>query len=111
MVKIEDNTIKITRGDTLETEIRIEQESGKDFVPSEGDKIRFALKSAYSDITPIIIKDIDNETLILRLDAEETKKLPARRKPYVYDIELTTAEGYVDTFIERGEFYVTEEVY
>lgn len=110
MVKIEDNTIKITRGDTLETPIDIELVSGKDYVPAAGDKIRFALKSAYSDITPIIIKDINTDDMILRLDAEETKKLPARRKPYVYDVQLTTPDGWVDTFIACANLYVTEEV-
>ena len=111
MVSIEDNIITITRGDTLETEIRIEQESGKDFLPSEGDKIRFALKSAYSDIEPIIVKDISTEDMILHLDAVDTKKLPARRKPYVYDVQLTTPDGWVSTVIACGQFYVTEEVH
>lgn len=109
MVIIKNNVITITRGDTLETPVAIELESGKDFYPSNGDRIRFALKKRYSDPKPIIIKNIDGENLILRLDAEETKILSPGR--YVYDIELTTAEGYVDTFIDRGEFYVTEEVY
>ena len=109
MVIIKNNVITITRGDTLETPVDIELESGKDFYPSNGDRIRFALKKRYSDSKPIIIKSIDGENLILRLDAEETKALSPGR--YVYDIELTTAEGYVDTFIDRGEFYVTEEVY
>ena len=111
MVSIEDNTITITRGDTLETEIRIEVESGRDYVPAVGDKIRFALKSAYSDVAPIIVKDIDPNDMILHLDAEDTKQLPARRKPYVYDVQLTTPDGWVDTFIACAEFYVTEEVY
>ena len=109
MVNIKNNVITITRGDTLETKVSVEFESGEDFVPDSGDKIRFALKKRYSDSKPIIVKSIDGESLILRLDAEETKTLSPGR--YVYDIELTTAEGYVDTFIDRGTVYVTEEVY
>ena len=30
--------------------------------------------------------------------------------PYVYDIEITMADGTVDTFIDRAKFIVTEEV-
>ena len=109
MVSIEDNTITITRGDTLETEVSVALSSGEPFVPAAGDKIRFALKSAYSDIEPAIIKEIPHDTMILRLEASETKKLPARRKPYVYDVEIETPDGTVNTFIV-GELYVTEEV-
>lgn len=109
MVNIKNNVITITRGDTLETKVSTELESGEDFVPGSGDKIRFALKKRYSDPNPIIIKNIDVKDLILRLDAEDTKILSPGR--YVYDVELTTAEGYVDTFIDRGGFVVTEEVY
>ena len=110
MVKIDKNVITITRGDTLETRILIELEAGHDYVPAAGDQIRFALKSAYVDEEPIIIKKIPNDTLILRLEASETKLLTARKKPYVYDIQLTTPDGFTDTFIDRGAFYVTEEV-
>lgn len=111
MVKIEDNTITITRGDTLEAAVTIKLEDGTDYVPAEGDVIRFALKSAYSDDTPKFIKTIPNDTMILRLEAEETKQLKARTRPYVYDMELTTPGGTVYTFIAQGKFYVTEEVY
>ena len=110
MVKIENNVITITRGDTLETRVLIELGSRHDYVPAAGDKIRFALKAAYADDEPIIVKEIPNDTLILRLEASETKLLMARKKPYVYDIQLTTPGGFVVTFIDRGSFYVTEEV-
>lgn len=105
MVKIENNTITITRGDTLETTIMITTSEGDAFVPSSGDMIRFALK----DKEPLIIKQIPNDTLVLRLESAETKQLQARRSPYVYDVQLTTPDGTVDTFIS-GAFYVTEEV-
>ena len=110
MVKIQNNVITITRGDTLETPVLIEVLKGRDYVPAASDQIRFALKSAYTDAEPIIIKTIPNDTLILRLDASETKQLPARENAYVYDVQLTTPDGWVDTFISRGSFYVTEEV-
>lgn len=111
MVKIEKNKIYITRGDTLETSVSIYTESGDEYVPTEFDKIRFALKSDYSDSSPILLKEIPYDTLILRLESEDTKKLAARKKPYVYDIEITMENGNVDTFIDRSPFYVTEEVY
>jgi hypothetical protein len=59
---------------------------------------------------PLIWKSIPNETLRLFLDAEDTKRLSVECSPYVYDIQITMADGTVDTFIDRGKFIVTEEV-
>lgn len=43
MVKIKNNKITITKGDTLETHLIIKMSSGEEYVPAEGDTIRFAL--------------------------------------------------------------------
>jgi len=110
MVKIKDNKITITQGDTLETKLSIFMSNGDPYEPSSDDVIRFAVKSDYSDPSPIIRKVIPNDTLVLRLESSETKLLSARKKAYVYDIEITMANGNVDTFIDRMPLYVTEEV-
>lgn len=115
MVKIEpDGTITMTQGDTLDTKVnilvRVDEETTIPYVPSEGDQIRFAVKSSYKDLEPIITKAIPVSTLQLRLESEETKLLETRRKPYVYDIQLTTPFGTVDTFMDRKLMYITEEV-
>lgn len=111
MVKIEDNVITITRGDTLDTNISIKTADGEDYIPAVGDVIRFALKSSFKPTEePIIFKVIPNETLHLRLEAEDTKLLKARSTPYAYDIQINMANGTVDTFIDRGKFFVTDEV-
>lgn len=109
MVKIRNNKITITRGDTLETTVAITTSEGEAYIPAEGDQIRFALKKSYTDATPIIVKSIPNDTLVLRVEASETKQLSVGS--YVYDIELTTADGYVDTFIDKQTLIITEEVY
>ena len=109
MVKIENNAITITRGDTLETTIQISTSERDVFVPSSGDVIRFALKSSYKDEEPLIVKQIPNDSLVLRLESAETKQLAARLRPYVYDVQLTTPDGTVDTFLS-GTLTVVEEV-
>ena len=109
MVTVVNNTIKLVRGDTVEVPVTIRLRNGEEYVPSEGDVIRFALKESYGDNVPVLIRKVlPNDTLILRLESCETEELTAR-KPYVYDMELTAANGYVDTFI-RGMFIVLEEV-
>lgn len=110
MVTVVNNTITLVRGDTVEVPVTIRTRNGEEYVPSEGDVIRFALKESYGDNVPVLInKVLPIDTLILRLESCETEALAATKKPYVYDVELTTANGYVDTFV-RGIVNVLEEV-
>lgn len=122
-VSISGTTIKMTKGDTLKTYLTLkqlkegaEQDSAnpddfEDYTPFEGDRIRFAMKESYDDsIEPLIIKDIPTETLLLHLVPEDTKSLVAP-KTYVYDVEITYANGDVDTFIPKAKLVLTEEVH
>lgn len=94
----------------MEIPVTIRTRDGEKYIPSEGDVVRFALKDGYGDNVPVLIhKVIPNDSLILRLESCETKEIMAKKKPYVYDVELTTANGYVDTVV-RGNVNVLEEV-
>lgn len=53
-------------------------------------------------------KIIDNETLMLRIDPEDTKKMSFGK--YKYDIQLTRADGRVDTFITEADLIIGKEV-
>lgn len=109
MISIDNTTITMTRGDTLNVQLTLSYDDGSEYTPQSGDKIRFALKKHYSDAECIIKKDIPTTSLMLRLESEETKQLeqPGR---YIYDVQLTTADGTVDTFINKGKLLITEEV-
>lgn len=110
MVSVVNNTITLVRGDTVEIPVTIRTRDGEKYILSEGDVVRFALKDGYGDDVPVLIhKVLPNDTLILRLESCETKEIMAKKKPYVYDVELTTANGYVDTVV-RGVVNVLEEV-
>lgn len=109
MVRIEGNDIFLTRGNTVDTTITIKTKSGDEYVPASGDVILFAVKSAYSDSRSIIKKEIDHNSMRLFISEAESKKLVARKMPYVYDIDLRTLSGVVDTFIS-GKIYVQGEV-
>lgn len=105
---INNKTKKITlvRGDTLRLQVEVFVDDEL-YTPVTGDKIRFAMKQSYSSSKVLIHKNIPIDTLILHLEPEDTKKLPFG--DYVYDIEITFANGDVDTFI-RGEFKLDSEV-
>lgn len=98
--------IALVRGDTLRMQIEILVD-GEPYTLVNGDKVRFALKQSYSSSKVLIHKNIPTDSLILYLEPSDTKKLPFGN--YVYDIEITFANGDVDTFI-RGEFKLEEEV-
>lgn len=98
--------IALVRGDTLRAQVEI-LVNDEAYTPVSGDKIRFSMKRNYSSSRILIHKKIPNDTLILYLEPKDTKKLAFGN--YVYDIEITFANGDVDTFI-RGEFRIEPEV-
>ena len=108
MVKVSGTTITMTRGDTLVVEVGILNPDGTPYVPAQADVVRFALKKDYSDETPILRKVLDNSDLKLTLQPSDTKELDFGN--YVYDVELTKADGSVDTFICKARFVLSEEV-
>lgn len=108
MVSISGTSIKMTRGDTLRVTISMIDEEGNEYTPMEGDVIRFAAKKYYLDAETKIHKIIPNDTLLLELEPEDTKNLPFGE--YVYDIEITFADGVVDTFIANAHLILDAEV-
>lgn len=108
--KVDGTSITLTRGDTLRVKINPLMYGTTDevYIPQEGDEIRFAMKKSYSDDEEVLIlKDIPIDTCVLHLYPEQTKSLAYGK--YVYDVQLTYADGAVDTFV-KGTFSITEEV-
>lgn len=105
---ISGTTITLTRGDTLNALISITDSEGNPYTPMEGDSIRFAMKSKITDENPILNIDIPIDTMELIIQPEDTKHL--NFGSYVYDIQLTKANGVIDTFITKSVFKLTEEV-
>lgn len=105
---INDKTKKISlvRGDTLKLKVNIYLDDEL-YIPQQGDTVRFAMKQTYTGNRLLIIKPIPIDTLVLQLDPQDTKTFSFGR--YVYDIEITFANGDVDTFIS-GELELTPEI-
>lgn len=114
--EIKDETkIYLTRGDTMRVKVDI-QKDGESYTPVDGDVVRFALKHAtlkqdksdFTDQDPLILKTIPNGTMILELEPSDTKNLGFGL--YKYDIQITFADGTVDTFITDSPLKLTKEV-
>lgn len=109
MYKVEGTTIYLTRGDTFEAYVTPMTDEGTEYVFQPGDTMRFACKKKYADPEPLILKDIPTNTCLLELEPSDTKEL--KFGSYVYDIQLTYADGKVDTFITEATLELTKEVY
>ena len=115
MYTINGTTISMTRGDTLIVQVQIYRD-GQAYTPENGDAVRFALKqrlnaagTGFVPAEPLILKDIPIDTMQLRLNPADTKTLAFGS--YAYDIEITFANGIVDTFIADAKLILTPEVH
>lgn len=92
MYKVEGTTIYLTRGDTLRIIVGLNNKDKTPYIPAENDSIRFALKSSrmnaqkteFLDKEPLLIKNVPMDTMELKLDPEDTKKLSFGT--YKYDL-------------------------
>lgn len=98
--------IELTRGDTLKVKIDIFI-NGEEYIPRPEDSLRFAMKNTYNTSKLLVHKDISVNDCILHLEPQDTKRL--RFGEYVYDIQITFANGDVNTFIS-GKFKLKPEV-
>lgn len=106
MYTIKGNAITLTRGDSFYCQIALKK-NGAAYTPQEGDVIRFAMKKNYWDAEAVIEKVVPNETMLLALTPADTAIAIGN---YEYDLEITFANGDVDTFINRQPFTIVPEV-
>ena len=59
--------ITLTRGDTFSALITITDLNDNQYIPMNGDRIRFAMKNDYNDETPLLIKEIPIDTMLRQL--------------------------------------------
>lgn len=114
MYSVTDTTINMTRGDTVVLQVEI-QRNGEPYELQEGDEVRFALKHStlnskkteFQDANPLVKKTIGSD-LVLTIEPSDTKKLGFGN--YTYDIQITFADGTVDTFIDNASLVLLPEV-
>lgn len=103
----ENNNITLTRGDSASISVTLKNPDGTDYNLQSGDELLFTVK--YNCITEDIIiqKDISTDTII-NLIPSDTKDLLYGE--YFYDVQLTRANGDVNTVIPPRDFIVAKEV-
>lgn len=106
MYSVNGTNISLTRGDTFKCILSLTENSNP-YIPDDEDVIRFALKSSYKSEDILIRKIIPHDTMLLRLEAEDTKDM--EYGDYVWDLEITRKDGDVDTFL-KGKLKLTESI-
>lgn len=111
MISVDANyNITMTRGDTFARTLTLTK-NGQTYTPQSGDIIRFAMAKAYKSNAGyklLLNKVIPNDTLLWTIDAEDTADLGYGL--YVYDLQITYADGTVETFANKKTITLTEEV-
>ena len=106
---LDDFGIEATKGDTIIMPFVVVDNDKAIYQVQIGDVINFGMKKNLSDAECIIEKTIDNTTLTLVLEHDDTKGLEVGG--YYYDIQITkAANNEVHTFMS-GIINITNEVY
>ena len=106
MLYIEENTIRLTRGDTAYLEIPLVTSDGI-YEMSPEDTLTFSVKKNTRE-TEYIFQKVITGVNTFRVEPNDTDELTFGK--YVYDVQLNTPEGDVYTVIPPSTFEVLAEV-
>lgn len=102
--------IKLTRGDTAYLTItptkKVDEEKQPYSIKAD-DVVTFTVKQDYEDDEPMIEKKITGGDTF-HIEPKDTKEFAFGK--YVYDVQITTADGDNFTVIDDKPFIITKEV-
>lgn len=110
MLKISNTSIYLTRGDSGYITLNIMTDDGTPYELNEGDVVHCQVRDKANDGKLYIEGHIEiiRDEIVWYIRPEDTMKL--KIGSYVWDAQLTTANGDVFTFIPKSTFKVTDEV-
>ena len=94
MFKIENNCIKITKGDTAQFDVNIGYINGVQYVMQPGDTLRMTVRKR---IGSAVLLEVESTTNRITLPHEKTVNLV--KGNCVFDVELKNAAGEVATIV------------
>lgn len=95
------NTMKMVRKDTGDFVV-----SFNNYLLDTGDEVIFTVNTDYDKEDALIQKEItefDNHTAIIHITSEDSDLEP---NTYLYDIQINTADGRVDTVMGPSKFKI-----
>lgn len=106
MLKVKNNNISITRGDSGVVKVLPTNPDGTPYQVKAGDTITLTVKANTDTVETLISLPVVDGQAVLKPAHTKSLKYGA----YVYDVQLMTAEGDVYTFITPHTFKILEEV-
>ena len=105
-MKIQGTSISMTRGDSESITVRITQGEGL----TAGDRIDFTVRQSAEEPIELqkTVTEFPDGDAVIVLRPEDTT--PMEFGSYVYDIQLTRADGTVQTIIKPSKFKLEQEV-
>lgn len=105
---LEDNTIRLTRGDTAAITVTILDDiSGKEYELKFTDTLKLSVKKTVKDEEYCFQKEVTGSNNIV-IEPDDTSALAFGK--YKYDVELKLDTGAVSTIIEPSTFEILPEV-
>lgn len=106
MLKVENNTIYLTRGDSANLNVEIINDAGDIYTLEDGDVCEFTVKKYTTSNEVILKKQITNGEM--KINPDDTRNLDYGI--YYYDVQVTMKNGDVCTVIPPNVFHICEEV-
>jgi hypothetical protein len=106
MLRVKNNEIYLTRGDTASFTLDIVDDTGAKYEITDDDQVLFTVKRSTSDTAVILQKAVVDKTITIK--PAETAGLPYGT--YYYDVQLSRPDGFVATVITPTPFIICEEV-
>lgn len=103
----ENNNITLTRGDSASISVSLKNPDGTDYNLQSGDMLMFTVKHNCITEDIIIQKDISSDCIINLIPTDTNTLLYG---VYFYDVQLTKANGAVNTVIPPRDFILDKEV-
>lgn len=108
MVKIDDNNIYLTRGDTVTFDLDLTDEDDNPYIMRSDEYIVFSLRRLYAKGE--VLLTIQSDTPSFSISTNDTKNLSFGN--YKYDVYLMNeSDNSLNTFIADKELYIGEEVH
>lgn len=105
MVKVTENQIFLTKGDSAELDVVIKD--GEETYDYSNDTVKLGIKKNFADAECVVEKTVDENGKIT-FEPDDTKDLEVGT--YFYDLKVVTASGLVCTVIAASQFIIGHSV-
>lgn len=105
MVKVTENQIFLTKGDSAELDVVIKD--GEETYDYSNDTVKLGIKKNFADAECVVEKTVDENGKIT-FDPDDTKDLEVGT--YFYDLKIVTADNEVCTVIAASQFVIGHSV-